>query len=742
MKKRIQLILVFFCLLTGLSVMAQQPTKRPKVGVVLSGGGAKGVAHIGALKVIEEVGIPVDIVVGTSMGSIIGGMYAIGYTPAQMDSLVREQDWTFLLTDRVNRREQNMAARRANETYLLSVSASASMKKDLLGGAIRGENLANLFSRLTIGYHDSIDFNKLPVPFACVSEDVASGKEVVFHSGVLATAMRSSMAIPAVFTPIRLDSMVLVDGGTINNYPVDVARKMGADIVIGVDVQNNKRNSSQLKGAVDILNQLINLMGEEAFNKNIKDTDMYIKVDVEGYSAASFSKDAIDTLIVHGEQAATAKLEDLKALKAKIGLAPDERPDYGEPYPIEKNKIVKIDQIAVEGMPDHDVKWLRKRLGMKEKSEVPVDDIERVSDYMRANLNYSSATYKLHKGKDDSYDLNYTMTKKSDNRLSVGARFDSKEIASLLLNGTLHFNQKKPSTVSATIRLGKRIGGELLYSFAPTAMRNISLGYKFMYNDIDFYHNGDKAYNSTFRHHQATFSYTNVSYRNLSFDLGLHWELYDYVNFLFQPGYTMENTLTDMKTKHFFTYYTQWRYESLDKPYFPTKGLDTRLKYELYTDNFTKMDDHTPISSIQGDLETVFSLSNNFAVLPSVYGRFLFGKQVPYPKMNAMGGDVLGYMIDHQLPFIGINSIQEMDNSLLVGALKFRERLGKIHYVTLSTNYALNSHKLKNLLQEKTYLGVGLTYGIDTFLGPIELTVNYNNRAEKLTFFFNLGHRF
>ena len=370
-------------MLASLSAMAQQSTERPKVGVVLSGGGAKGVAHIGALKVIEELGIPVDIVVGTSMGSIIGGMYAIGYTPQQMDSLVRQQDWTFLLTDRVNRREQNMAVRKANETYLISVSPSSSLKKDLLGGAIRGENLSNMFSRLTIGYHDSIDFNKLPIPFACVAEDVASGKDVVFHSGVLATAMRSSMAIPAVFTPIRIDSMVLVDGGTVNNYPVDVARKMGADFVIGVDVQNNKRNSSQLNGAMDIINQLINLMGEESFKRNLEDTDAYIKVDVEGYNAASFSKEAIDTLIVRGEYAARTQIEELKALKAQIGMSPDERPDYGEPYPIEDNKTVKINQISVEGMPDHDIRWLRKRLGMKENTEVSVEKIEQVSDYMQ-----------------------------------------------------------------------------------------------------------------------------------------------------------------------------------------------------------------------------------------------------------------------------------------------------------------------------------------------------------------------
>ena len=147
-----------------------QPGPRKKVGVVLSGGGAKGMAHIGALKVIEEAGIPIDYVVGTSMGSIIGGLYSIGYTPEQMDSMVRRQDWSFLLSDKIPRSEQNMAEREASEKYVFSLPFGKNAKTQAVGGLIKGQNLANLFSELTVGYHDSIDFNKLPIPFACVSE--------------------------------------------------------------------------------------------------------------------------------------------------------------------------------------------------------------------------------------------------------------------------------------------------------------------------------------------------------------------------------------------------------------------------------------------------------------------------------------------------------------------------------------------------------------------------------------------
>ena len=160
-----------------------QSHPRKKVGIVLSGGGAKGMAHIGALKVIEKTGIPIDYVVGTSMGSIIGGLYSIGYTPEQLDSMVRRQDWTFLLSDKIPRSEQNMAEREAAEKYVFSLPFGKNTKAQAIGGLIKGQNLANLFNELTIGYHDSIDFNKLPIPFACVSENIVNGNEVNFHKG-------------------------------------------------------------------------------------------------------------------------------------------------------------------------------------------------------------------------------------------------------------------------------------------------------------------------------------------------------------------------------------------------------------------------------------------------------------------------------------------------------------------------------------------------------------------------------
>ena len=209
MKKYVSFLLVLFVsLFLFLPAHAQQ---RKSVAVVLSGGGAKGVAHIGALKVIEEAGIPIDYIVGTSMGSIIGGLYSIGYTPCQLDSMVNHQNWSFLLSDRISWEDQTMTERKNSETYILSVPLKKDLKANVFGGVIKGQNLGNLFSELTVGYHDSINFNKLPIPFACVSENIVNGEEVVFHNGVLATAMRASMAIPGVFTPVRMGDEILTE---------------------------------------------------------------------------------------------------------------------------------------------------------------------------------------------------------------------------------------------------------------------------------------------------------------------------------------------------------------------------------------------------------------------------------------------------------------------------------------------------------------------------------------------------
>ena len=303
MKKLLCFLLMLLVALPSLTA------QRKKVGVVLGGGGAKGVAHIGVLKVLEEAGIPIDYVAGTSMGAIVGGLYAIGYTPAEIDTMVLEQDWTMLLSDRIKRSSLTFPEKENSERYILSLPFGKDKKDRVIQGMIKGQNLMNLFSNLTIGYHDSVDFRNFNIPFACVAVDAVDGKDYVFRKGSLPLAMRASMAIPAVFTPVRLDSMVLIDGGLNDNFPVDVAREMGADVIIGVDLgTSDLKTLDKLNSPGDVIGQIIALHGHDKYARNKEQTDLLLRPNMTSYNAASFSTVALDTLIRRGEQEAYAPL--------------------------------------------------------------------------------------------------------------------------------------------------------------------------------------------------------------------------------------------------------------------------------------------------------------------------------------------------------------------------------------------------------------------------------------------------
>ena len=349
------------CLL--IAVMTVVPClSRKKVAVVLSGGGAKGVAHIGALKVIEKAGIPVDIITGTSMGSLVGGLYAIGYNAHALDSIARHMDWAYALTDREDLSRQSIEDRRRQNTYMLSRGLTFGKRESNSGGIIKGKNLEILLQRLCLGYTDSMDFSRLPISFACVATDIVDNSEVDFTSGILPQAMRASMAIPAVFSPVRIGGRVLCDGGLCNNYPADLARKLGADIVIGVTVQDSLKKADELGSTMNILLQVVDLNTLNKYNENLAITDVAIRVSPKGYSAASFNPAAVDTLLRRGEEEAMRHWDDLMALKEHIGIGPDFEPVRLSPMsPTVMTDKVHIVGCRFENMTPQDEKFLRQK---------------------------------------------------------------------------------------------------------------------------------------------------------------------------------------------------------------------------------------------------------------------------------------------------------------------------------------------------------------------------------------------
>ena len=288
---------LLFCLLLGflpLFVLASE-APRPKVGLVLSGGAARGLAHIGVLKALEEQGVKIDAIAGTSMGAVVGGLYASGYKIDELEKLALEIDWQQALSDAPPREDVPFRRKQDDRDFL--VKQKLSFRDDgSLGlplGVIQGQNLALLLESLLAHTSDTRDFDKLPIPFRAVATDIANGEKVVFRKGHLPQVIRASMSIPAVFAPVELDGRLLVDGGMTDNIPLDVARQMGVDIAIVVDIGTPLRGRKQLNTVVDVLNQSITLMTRRNSEEQLaalKATDVLIQPSLASFGVTDFGR--------------------------------------------------------------------------------------------------------------------------------------------------------------------------------------------------------------------------------------------------------------------------------------------------------------------------------------------------------------------------------------------------------------------------------------------------------------------
>lgn len=718
------------------NAMAQH---RKKVALVLSGGGAKGTAYIGALKVIEEVGIPIDYVVGTSMGAIVGGLYSVGYTTAQLDSMVRTQDWEMLLSDKIERKKQTLTERENSEKYILSIPFSKKEKQIMDSGIVRGENLDDLFSELIPEYNDSIDFNKLPIPFACVAVNLVDGKEVVLRNGRLAESIRASMAIPGVFTPVKKREMVLVDGGLLNNYPADVAKAMGADIILGISVQKDLRNEHKLKNVMDVISQVTDVACRNKYENNKLLTDLFIKIDTEGYGSTSFSSAAIDTLIYRGEKTARENWAQLYDLKKKIGVEKSFIPQQRIPFAHSStNNTIFVSRIILPKSDKRYVNKVFKQCNIREYTEISIGKIENAIDKLREKLPGVEFGYKL-KPSHDGQVLEVRSDKKEIDNIKLGVRFDSEEIAALLVNAQMQLNTFVPSSISLTGRLGKRYLAQLDYVIEPTLKKRFNLSYAYRYNDLNIYQKGQRAYNVTYHQHTSKVCFSDEWLRNLRYEVGMSFEYYHNKNLLTLNPDNNRN----LRAEHFLNYFFNLKYSSLDNSYFPMRGMAFQADYTLHTDNFYQYDNHAPFSDVVASWTVALPLkTERLVVMPSIYGRVLIGNHISDVYANVLGGEIIGRYMPQQLPFVGISNIELVEKSILASNCKLRYKIFGEHYISLSGNIALTDNKLQDVLGGELIYGIGIGYGFNSKLGPLEATVGYSGYTDKINCFANLGFYF
>lgn len=724
--------------------------KRPKVALVLCGGGAKGAAHIGALKVLEEVGMPVDMVVGTSIGGLVGGMYAMGYNAAELDSIVAGCDWKYLLSDNTySRRDESFSGKMLDARYLLKIpfySMNPDIKDSpvsrLPAGLISGQNVLNFLNGVSLGYQERMDFSNLPVPFACVAADLSTGEQIVLDKGELPLCMRATMAIPGVFAPVEMDGKVLVDGGIINNFPVDVAKKMGADIIIGVDIKNDYPGAENLKSIPQVLAQMIALMGNETYQKNLKEVDILIKPDVSDYGTYSFNKPAIEQLVINGYVAAQEKYQELETLARRLNTL-----DVGSRSGMvhKATDVVRdtfcFKSVEIVGVPKKNEHWLRRMSGLKPDILLTGKDINRGISILMGTRAFSSVTYTvMGKGTADER-LVVNIVEGPTNVLALGARYDSEEAAGILVHVGVNEYGLLGSKLGFTGRLGYNPYGELEYSYNSKDFPKIEFNYKVGGMDMNIYKSTENQNNLSFLYHRGEINLSNIYLRNFNFKLGARYEHFDFSRYLKQntPDGYQEYVVKD---SGYESYYFKGEVDTRDDSYFATEGLDFDVEGTIWQTNFEK--GFHSFGAVKVMLEGAVGIGKSFALLPHFYGRVIIGDCTEIPFINYVGGSEPGRYFSQQLPFIGINYANPVENTVMIGRVDLRQRIASNHYIYGIVNYLRSAHSLDDVFSDngEDIWGFGVKYSYNSPIGPLSFNIHWSDYEHRFGAYVSLGHYF
>lgn len=736
---------------------------RPTVALVLSGGGAKGAAHVGVLRYLEEQGIPVDLICGTSMGGLIGGLEALGYDSHFLDSLIRNADWSLMLTDRIDRSYYSFARKLYRSRYQLAVPFHYAKKdfqsriddqvryygsdaklrlgsdgssgfgqntlmSSLPSGYVYGFNVNNLLSSLSVGYQDSLSFADLPIPYFCVATDVVSCKAKNWSSGSLKTAMRSTMSIPAMFTPVRTEGLILVDGGTRNNFPVDLAKAMGADIIIGVDLSDADLTYSQVNNLGDIMSQFITMLGKHSFDRNVSSADVFIKPNLEGYNMLSFNAEAIDTMIHRGYEAARGQASCLSELKK---LTKGSKHTLNAPRAIDINRTpVQLYAVEFDGVSEPEAKTLLRKIKFKQGERVDAVRMNEMMSVLHATGVFSSVTYSI-LGTEEPYLLHFDCAKGPRHDFGLGFRMDSEEWPSIAVNLGLNAHKLNGLKLDVSAKVGRNqmltVCSSLDVPYVPTinleaSLFNMSAS---IMSSLDVF-----GLEARYWGHFEKLYLSNIRWTSADIKVGVQNRYYSL------PATTLYgqfiNAATPERTEGSYqgAFFSSTIY-TFDSHYYPSKGVHFGVGAEF--DPLKSFKSFRPVSTVWLNFKGAFT-AGPFTLVPDVHFRTVFNRGESLSHGNWVGGMVADRYIDGQIPFIGFGNVYAAKDCALVLDLDFRFRIARNFFITATGGVFKEDDTLGSFISsiKPTLYGAGLEFGYNTFMGPLRLTGTWSNRFNNL----------
>ena len=755
---------------------------RPTVGLVLAGGGARGLAHLGVIKYLEELGIPVDVVTGTSMGGLVGGLYAMGYTHDQLDSLVRAIDWPVMMSDNIPNTNISYRLRKYRDRFVIRIPfhyddedleerfrrerlvdklgeeaghGSNDMLKEAVtkmgigmpDGYLFGLNVRDMLSSVSVGYQDSLSFAELPIPYACVATDMYTMTPKYWTSGSLPDAMRSTMAIPFYFRAVRTEGAVLLDGGMRNNFPVDLAKEMGADIIIGSEM-SVPRQLDELNSPVDLLFQTITLLSKETAGPARKMLDFEVYHELKGYNMLSFDDKSVDDIINQGYQNALANKESFEAVAALV--AGKAVPTVRRPAPAVNlaQKKVRVGSIRFEGITQQELRAVLHPKDYPKDMEFDREKVERLLNKIYGSNVFESVTYHL-EGREEPYVLVFDCQKGQVNDFAIGVRADTDETVALALHLGLGTRRLMGPRFTADLKLGTNPALTLDFSrkFAK-GIPTIGLDFRtrLMRTNIGW----DNSVEERLWSIAADVYLEDSRMTRGTFRVGLTAEMDPYEQYL-SYGETWKDW--DWKS-YWLSAFANFKFDTFDDGYFPTRGVRLTLKgrynfagYSIDLDkNYAVLEEDPALTeggrvpryiSTLASVEAAFSIGNHFTILPKLYAAWYqpFGVNImsylarDYMNMKhttMLGGFMPDRYTEFQIPFfLWPANTRNSSPYTAMAQLDLRYCFARKNYVSVRSGVLVRGDELRDFAENYKYWAFGAEYARQTSVGPLRLAAQW-----------------
>jgi NTE family protein len=603
-----------------------------------------------------------------------------------------------------------------------------------------------------------MDFNDLPIPFACVATDMITGNEVVLRNGSVPTAMRASMAIPGVFSPVTIDNKVLVDGGLVNNFPADVLQEMGADIIIGVEVTSAKDVTiNDLQSLPQVFAQLVTNSTSSKRKENREICQIHIVPDISGYGMLSFTPDAIETLVGRGYKKAEEYHDQFKAIKDAVDASAGHPVNKTLRAPRAKNldtESVLIRSITFNNVSDHETRWLIRKGRLKVDNYYSENEIERAMKVYRGTGCFDEITYQVKEidsshfdhRLSDAYNLNINMKPAPPHVVGLGVRYDTEEGAALLFH--LGLNEKKFGGVkfNTNIKMSYSPKVNFTLTYAAPSVANFSTAYDYRNEHFSILVDEGKYVNLQYHQHKTSgyisqFHLLNLntkvglSYTNTRFDLSSLGGDSPWDSIIFVP-----NTL--------ITPFVNMEYDNLDDAYFAKHGIAANLTGRYHLDKKYQFK-HNYLDLNYAFRSYITPSNGRFTFIPQVYGRFMFGDPDYFNLYNLCGGEIAERHFESQMPFIGLTSVEYLGDESCVLRGDLRYNFYGQHYLTAMYNIVMHwrmlaySDTIGDLFSPHMQ-GAGLKYSYNSPVGPISLTAHWANLYDENHFgaYFSFGYTF